>query len=503
MSKDGEYWRKRFKQMEEAQNERSVKKIMQIQEQFDRSLSEIDKKISVWYQRLADNNGVTMTEAKKMLTDKERKEFRWTVEEYIKYGRDNDKTQRWVKELENASARVHIERLEALKYEIHAEAGKLYESYHDLVGEHIKDAYKNNYYHTAYELHRGFGTGSDIQGLNQKVVEKIVTKPWAVDEKNFSERIWTDKAKLINTAHQSLSKMCITGSSPEVAVQEIAKAMNVSKSQARNLVMTESAAFSNKANQEAMTELGVEEFEVIETLDRKTCSLCGDMDAKHYPMADFVIGVTAPPFHPHCRGFTCPYFNDEFTVGEERIARGEDGKTYYVPADMSYKDWKKSFVDGDKSGLIEVGLEKVLNFDIIKSELVNTKEVSDVEITNLGKINKTLMEKEFGELQTDDIIITNERIKHIQQHHPEDYEFFKKFGVDSVTDPDLIIKDLSNKGTVFMVKKLPDTNLNVIVRLALGTDKPGLKNSIMTFYRIRERNLKKMIEKNSLLYKKE
>ncbi len=54
-----------------------------------------------------------------------------------------------------------------------------------------------------------------------------------------------------------------------------------------------------------------------------------------------------------------------------------------------------------------------------------------------------------------------------------------------------------------MVKELPETNLNVIVRLALETDKKELKNSVMTFYRIRNSNLKKIVEKNKLLYNRE
>ena len=37
----------------------------------------------------------------------------------------------------------------------------------------------------------------------------------------------------------------------------------------------------------------------------------------------------------------------------------------------------------------------------------------------------------------------------------------------------------------------------------IQTDENKLKNSVMTFYRIREKNLKKLIEKNGLLYKKE
>ena len=39
--------------------------------------------------------------------------------------------------------------------------------------------------------------------------------------------------------------------------------------------------------------------------------------------------------------------------------------------------------------------------------------------------------------------------------------------------------------------------------VSLETDKGGLKNSVMTFYRIRERNLQKMIEKNSILLGKD
>lgn len=113
------------------------------------------------------------------------------------------------------------------------------------------------------------------------------------------------------------------------------------------------------------------------------------------------------------------------------------------------------------------------------------------------------MEYTFEKIQTDEIIVTNERIDHIKERHPEDYNLFEKYGKESVSSPDLIIKDVKNKSTVFMIKKLPETNLNVVVRVVLETDNSKWKNSVMTFYRIRERNLKKLIEKNGVLYKKE
>lgn len=125
------------------------------------------------------------------------------------------------------------------------------------------------------------------------------------------------------------------------------------------------------------------------------------------------------------------------------------------------------------------------------------------EILFLGNIKLSVLEKEFGKLQTSEIIITSERITHIKERHPTDYELFVTYGQQCVQDPDYIIRDSKNRNTVFMIKKLPDTNLNVVSKLALDMDKNGLKNSVMTFYRIRERNLQKLKNKNAILYRKE
>ena len=33
-----------------------------------------------------------------------------------------------------------------------------------------------------------------------------------------------------------------------------------------------------------------------------------------------------------------------FDTGSMRTAKNEDGKTYYVPADMTYREWEKKLV---------------------------------------------------------------------------------------------------------------------------------------------------------------
>ena len=64
---------------------------------------------------VASNNGVTLAEAKRILNAKELAELKWDVNQYIQYGQENAINGTWVKQLENASARFHISRLEALK----------------------------------------------------------------------------------------------------------------------------------------------------------------------------------------------------------------------------------------------------------------------------------------------------------------------------------------------------------------------------------------------------
>ena len=378
----GKYWQERFKQMEQAQNDTSFQKVQEIQEQFDRSLAAINGKINAWYQRLADNNGISMQEAKKLLNAQELKEFQWNVDDYIKYGKENKINGAWEKELENASARVHIGRLEALKIEIQQEAEKLYGNCIDEIDQHIRNTYTSDFYHTAYEIQKGIGVGTTINRLDSRIVEMIVCKPWAVDGKNFSDRLWENKTKLINNLHNSLSRMCITGEAPDRAIAEIAKQMKVSRAQAGRVVMTESAAVANKARQDCMKELDVEQFEVVETFDSHTCEMCGGMDGKHFPMTEFRIGVTAPPFHPNCRGCTCPYFDDEFDSVGERAARGEDGKTYYVPADTTFEKWKKSFVNGDADFVSNSfqprnGAEKEWKHVKFKTKTENIQEYTD------------------------------------------------------------------------------------------------------------------------------
>jgi SPP1 gp7 family putative phage head morphogenesis protein len=349
------YWKERFKQLEAAQNRKGADTYLEIENQYRQAQKEIEGKINTWYQRFATNNNLSMAEARRMLRDKELAELKWNVKDYIKQGQANAFNGQWIKELENASARFHISRLEALKLQTQQSLELMFGNQLDSIDTAMKRIYLDGYYHTAYELQKGFGIGWDIAGLDQKKIEKVIRKPWAVDGKNFSKRIWGNKEKLISEVHREITQDIILGRDPQKAIDNISKKMNTSKVNAGRLIMTEETYFSSAAQKDCFQDLGVEQYEIVATLDSHTSEICQNLDGQVFPMKDFEPGVTAPPFHVYCRSTTVPYFEEDFGQVGKRAARGEDRKTYYVSADMTYKEWKKSFVDGgDKDNIIQI-----------------------------------------------------------------------------------------------------------------------------------------------------
>ena len=398
------YWQDRFIEEEERLNKIAGDEFRRQQIEYERAISRLNKDIEVWYNRIAKNNDVSLAEAKKMLNDKELKEFRWTLDEYIKHGKENGIDKNWSKELENASARVHIERLEAMKLQVRGEIEKLYNGRESGFESYLKNLYKDQYNRTAFQIAKGTGVGTNIYSLNDKLVNTVIKKPWAPDGKNFSDRIWEDKDKLINTLHTEMTQAFIRGDSLEKLADKIAEKMKVSKANASRLVYTESAAYSSKARFKSFQDLGVEKYEIVATLDNRTSDICQDMDGKVFDLKDYEVGVTANPFHVRCRTTTAPYFDD---MEGERAARNETtGETEYVPANMKYSEWKEKYLSNKsekvlqndtkmstmESGIVDKILEavKIGNSDArkeIAEELLKANGLNNVPV-NVKKINQ-------------------------------------------------------------------------------------------------------------------
>mgnify|MGYP002586667630 FL=1 len=331
------YWEERFLALEEAQKDRSEAYYAKVAASFDLAVSAIEREIAAWYAKFAKRENISLSEAKRLLRSNELEEFKMSLEEYIQKATDP----KFKKQLERVSAKVHVSRLEALEIQLKQLIYDMFSEYEGSIDDFLITSYENNYYHAAYEIAVGTNEGMALSVLAKDEIAAIVTKPWAVDGKTFSERIWGNKEKLINDIHAVLTQGFATGAGQWKMTKELVKRTGVSYSNAARLIATESSFVRSVADKNAFNDTGVEQYKLVATLDKRTSQICRSMDGKVFKMSEFEIGVTAPPFHPRCRTTKIPYFG--VTYGK-RAARDKEGNTIYVPADMKYQDWYDKFI---------------------------------------------------------------------------------------------------------------------------------------------------------------
>lgn len=122
----------------------------------------------------------------------------------------------------------------------------------------------------------------------------------------------------------------------------------------------------------------------------------------------------------------------------------------------------------------------------------------------LGKIDKELFRFIADDISTDEVVITQERIEHIMAHHPGQLEIISPFLCEAVSEPDYILEDRSPH-SVLLLKRITAAGMNIQIVLRLHTpeDPPGFKNSVISAWKIREKEYLRLLRSRKILYKRE
>ena len=338
-----EYWKRRSEAYNKAVLRRGERFVAEdIYSQYRTAAADIERELAMWYQRFAENNVLTAAQAKVMLNNREMEELRWSLNDYIKNASAGALSPEWMRKVQNASAKAHISRLDAINLALQQQIEKLFGGQADELDALLKDTYREGFYRTAFELDKGFGVATDMSGINMGKLETVVARPWVADGLTFSDRIWRNKETLVSELKNQLAQATIRGDDLPTAVKNLSDRLEVSRSNAARLVMTESAYFATKAQEDCYKELGVGQVEFVATLDDRTSLECQEHDGKVIDVKDIKPGDNAPPLHCWCRSCLAPYFGDKAGRSGTRAARNpETGKTVQVPADIKYGEWKK------------------------------------------------------------------------------------------------------------------------------------------------------------------
>lgn len=122
----------------------------------------------------------------------------------------------------------------------------------------------------------------------------------------------------------------------------------------------------------------------------------------------------------------------------------------------------------------------------------------------IGKIDRNIYRCITEDIATEEVIITEERIQHIKERHPNDFEKYYEYIGYMLENPEYIF-EANRKNTAFIMNSFSENgkNFELIIRLQTSEDPQNYKNSIITFMKISDRKKEKYIRNKKILYKSE
>ena len=113
-------------------------------------------------------------------------------------------------------------------------------------------------------------------------------------------------------------------------------------------------------------------------------------------------------------------------ISPERAARDQSDQVYYVPENMTYREWEKKCAANNSNK------EKTLVKDNenTTTNTISEKPDNNSDVKFVGYIDLGIFHCITEDITTNEVVITNERIGHIEDHHPGAYEKVKDFFSD-------------------------------------------------------------------------
>lgn len=145
-------------------------------------------------------------------------------------------------------------------------------------------------------------SGATFNQLNKEAVREIINQVWVADGKNFSQRIWGNTEKLIETLNEELIHCVAAGKKTDDLKKILQHRFNVSYHNADSVARTELAHIQTQAAKQRYVDAGITKIKVWASPDERRCDVCGKLHEKEFP----ANGTMPIPAHTNCRCCVIP-----------------------------------------------------------------------------------------------------------------------------------------------------------------------------------------------------
>ena len=296
------YWEERSIQNELKADKYAQNQAKLITRFFNRAKKEMSAKITEFYKKYADKEGISLKAAKRRLNDPNI--LRTTLDEYYQLIEMSSQYIGAREALNELSAKLDISREEFLKLQLNLILDRAYMDYEDITTASLAQSFSDAYYKSQFDFDQFRGFGNNFNRLSINQIMAAVTTNWS--GRNYSERIWGQRNSLARKVNRIITTGMITGRSNKQMRQELEKEVDCSTYNARRLIRTESSYVTNEARALSYKQNDTEKYEYVATLDLLTSEICRELDGRIFDVKDKKVGINYPPMHPHCRSTTAP-----------------------------------------------------------------------------------------------------------------------------------------------------------------------------------------------------
>ncbi len=123
----------------------------------------------------------------------------------------------------------------------------------------------------------------------------------------------------------------------------------------------------------------------------------------------------------------------------------------------------------------------------------------------IGKLNREIYRCITDDISSEEVIITDERIRHIIERRGADFwEKYKQYFPFILSDPDYIFPD-NRVHTAIVCKAIEEAEgtINLVLRVAVEGENPSYHNSILTAIRENKRRFAQRLRNHIPIYKKD
>lgn len=139
--------------------------------------------------------------------------------------------------------------------------------------------FETNYFEVYYSLNieglRAFST------IDKPSVRQMINSIWVADGKTFSQRVWDNTSRLLETLNDELINCVAAGRKTSQLKQALMERFGISYRRADTLARTELCHIQTQAAKQRYQDYGIEQVEVLVDPDNKTCELCKELQGKN------------------------------------------------------------------------------------------------------------------------------------------------------------------------------------------------------------------------------